>query len=72
MNDQGEAIYCKCYIPEYNRHKTLGSITAEGLVEVLRGHKNKTIIAMTNFVIFCPVCGFSKSFNLKQVTKYAE
>lgn len=66
VNDLGEAIYCNCFIPEYGRHKILGSITSEGVLEILRGHKNKTIISMTNFVIYCPVCGFSKSFSLKK------
>jgi hypothetical protein len=65
MNDLGKAIYCDCYIPEYGRNKILGSITAEGLVEILRGHKNKTVLEVTNFIIGCPVCGFSQVFNLK-------
>lgn len=71
MNELGKAIYCECFVPEYNRHKILGSITSEGVIEILRGHKNKTIISTLKFLMSCPDCGYSKYINLESI-KYAE
>lgn len=62
MNNQ--AIYCDCFIPDYKRHKILGSITSEGFIEILRGHKNKTIIEAREFMIKCEDCGYSKFIKL--------
>ena len=60
-----KAIYCECFITEYGRYKILGSITDQGKLEVLRGHKNKTIIANGRFLISCRQCGFNKLITLE-------
>ncbi len=61
MNDiLGQAIYCECYLDEYQRYKILGSITDDGFIEILRGHKNKTVIQTHELMISCLTCGFKK------------
>ena len=64
INYLGKAIYCDCYIPEYDRYKILGSITSEGFLEILRGHKNKTVLFVQEFMIECTICHFKKYINL--------
>jgi predicted nucleic-acid-binding Zn-ribbon protein len=63
----GKAIYCNCYVLEFNRHKILGSVTDQGVLEILRGHKNKTTITGISFVIRCPDCGYSEFLNLQSM-----
>ena len=63
-NYLGKAIYCDCYMPEYDRYKILGSVTQDGFLEILRGHKNKTVIFVQEFLIECRICGFKKYINL--------
>lgn len=67
----GKAIYCKCFIPEYDRYKILGSITSEGYLEILRGHKNKTIIEIREFVIHCKECGFKKYYSINETVNWS-
>ena len=61
---KGKAIFCECFISEFGRYKILGSITDQGFVEILRGHKNKTIIETKEFLISCRDCGYRKFINL--------
>lgn len=63
----GQAIYCNCYVAEYDRHKILGSITANGILEILRGHKNKTIIETHELLISCESCGFRKHIRIESM-----
>lgn len=63
----GQAIYCNCYLPEYDRYKILGSITSEGIVEILRSHKNKTLIETHEFMISCKECGYKKYIQIKSM-----
>ncbi len=63
----GQAIYCQCYVPEFDRYKILGSITSEGLLEILRGHKNKTVLEVHEFFIQCKDCGFSKYIKIESM-----
>jgi hypothetical protein len=69
MNEDllGKAIYCDCYIPEYDRYKILGSITNDGILEILRGHKNKTLIYFGEFMIYCRACGFKKYIKIESM-----
>jgi hypothetical protein len=66
-NISGKAIYCDCYISEFKRYKILGSITDQGVIEILRGHRNKTIIQTTELLISCPQCNYQKLINLSKV-----
>lgn len=59
-NTLGQAIYCDCYIPEYKRYKILGSITYGGLIEIVRPHKNKTIIHAQELMLECIECGYKR------------
>lgn len=70
MDNAGKAIYCNCYIEEYKRYKILGSITAEGMLEILRGHKNKTVLQTGEFMIFCKVCGFKKYIKISEAVNW--
>lgn len=68
MNEVSIAIFCNCLVPnETNRYKVLGSITSEGYLEILRGHKNKTIIEVAECMIACRECGYKKYINLRNV-----
>ena len=64
--NMGTAIYCDCYIEEYQRYKILGSITFEGYLEIMRGHKNKTVIEVGEFMIMCKECGFHKYIKINK------
>ena len=66
-NNLGKAIYCNCYLTRYNRYKVLGSITDQGMLEVLRPHENKTIIETQEFFIKCRDCGFTKYIQIKSM-----
>ncbi len=68
--NEGTAIYCNCYIAEYARHKVLGSITFEGYLEILRGHKNKTILQAGEFMILCKECGFKKYIKISKAVNW--
>lgn len=63
----GQAIYCDCYIPDYKRYKVIGSITAEGILEILRSHENKTYLQVQEFIISCEHCGFRKYIKLESM-----
>ena len=63
----GQAIYCNCYLEEFDRYKILGSITAQGVIEILRGHKNRTVIETREFVITCPVCKYTKYIKIESM-----
>ena len=62
----GQAIYCDCFTPQLNRYKVLGSITSEGLIEILRAHKEKTVIESAEFIIACQDCGYKRHIKLGQ------
>lgn len=74
MNNQGTAIYCKCYDAKRMHYKILGSITAEGYLEVMRKNKYDgqhgtaaiTQIKVTEFIISCNNCNFKKEFKISQ------
>lgn len=65
-NTLGQAIYCDCYIPEYKRYKILGSITDLGLIEIVRPHKNKTIIHAQELMLECIECGYKRFIKIKE------
>lgn len=67
QSDLGQAIVCNCYLTEFDRYKVLGSVTSEGFLEILRGHKNKTIIETQQFLIRCQDCGFTKFVQIKSM-----
>lgn len=62
--ETNRAIYCNCYLLEFDRYKMLGSINSQGELEILRGHKNKTYIEFTQLTIICRECGFAKYINM--------
>ena len=64
-NELGKAIYCECYLEEFDRYKILGSITDTGILEILRGHRNKTCLEVGEFLIMCRSCGFRKYIKLE-------
>ena len=63
----GQAIVCNCYIKEFDRYKILGSVTSAGFLEILRSHKNKTIIETEHFLIKCQDCGYTKFVQIKSM-----
>ena len=63
----GQAIHCDCYIFKYRRYKVLGSITSEGLLEIMRNHENKTTIESHEFTLICHTCGFKQEFKINAI-----
>ena len=64
----GQAIFCECKFN--NALRILGSITAEGFMEIKRAHNCSTMIQVPELLLKCGQCGNILKIRIESVPNY--